>query len=58
MQRGDSLRPGTDPDLFAAVLRYIPENHREDDPFHRYIGWSFLEYSQGWEEFEAEFKSW
>lgn len=52
------IRPGTDPDLFAAVLRYILENHRDDDPFRRYIDWSFLEYSQGWEEFEADFRSW
>lgn len=52
------IRPGTDPDLFGAVLRYILENHSDDDPFRRYIDWSFLEYSQGWEEFEAEFKSW
>jgi anaerobic selenocysteine-containing dehydrogenase len=52
------IRPGTDPDLFAAVLRYILENHNDDDPFRRYIDWSFLDYSQGWEEFEAEFKTW
>lgn len=52
------IRPGTDPDLFAAVLRYILENHRDNDVFRRYIDWSFLEYSQGWNEFEAAFKSW
>lgn len=52
------IRPGTDPDLFAAVLRYILENHSDDNPFRRYIDWSFLEYSQGWEEFEADFRSW
>lgn len=52
------IRPGTDPDLFAAVLRYILENHSDGDPFRRYIDWSFLDYSQGWEEFEAEFRSW
>jgi anaerobic selenocysteine-containing dehydrogenase len=52
------IRPGTDADLFAAVLRYLLENHREDDAFRRYIDWSFLEYSQGWPEFEAAFKSW
>lgn len=52
------IRPGADPDLFAAVLRYILENHNDDDPFRRYIDWSFLEYSQGWEEFEAAFRSW
>lgn len=52
------IRPGTDADLFAAVLRYILENHSDTDPSRRYIDWSFLEYSQGWEEFLAEFKSW
>jgi anaerobic selenocysteine-containing dehydrogenase len=52
------IRPGTDADLFAAMLRYILENHRDDDPFRRYIDWSFKEYSQGWEEFEAAFRSW
>lgn len=52
------IRPGADPDLFAAVLRYILENHNDDDPFRRYIDWSFLEYSQGWEEFETAFRSW
>lgn len=52
------IRPGTDPDLFAAVLRYILENHNDNDPFRRYIDWSFLDYSQGWDEFEAEFRSW
>jgi len=52
------IRPGTDPDLFAAMLRYILENHDDNNPFRRYIDWSFLEYSQGWEEFEAAFKSW
>ncbi|NHZ71525.1 MAG: molybdopterin-dependent oxidoreductase [Aquificales bacterium] len=51
------IRPGTDPDLFAAVLRYILENNDDDNPFRRYIDWSFLDYSRGWEEFEAEFKS-
>ncbi len=51
------IRPGTDPDLFAAILRYILENHDNNDPFRRYIDWSFLEYSQGWEEFLAAFKS-
>lgn len=51
------IRPGTDPDLFAAVLRYILEHHDDDDPFRRYIDWSFLDYSQGWEEFEAAFRA-
>lgn len=52
------IRPGTDADLFAAMLRYILEHHDDDDAFRRYIDWSFLEYSQGWEEFEEEFRSW
>jgi thiosulfate reductase/polysulfide reductase chain A len=52
------IRPGTDADLFAAILRYILENHNDNDPFRRYIDWSFQEYSQGWDEFLAEFKSW
>lgn len=52
------IRPGTDPDLFAAMLRYILENHDDNNPFRRYIDWSFLEYSQGWDEFVSAFKSW
>jgi thiosulfate reductase/polysulfide reductase chain A len=51
------IRPGTDPDLFAAILRYILENNDDNDPFRRYIDWSFQEYSQGWDEFLAAFKS-
>lgn len=51
------IRPGTDPDLFAAVLRYILENHRDDDPFRRYIDWSFQDISAGWDEFLTSFKS-
>lgn len=52
------IRPGTDPDLFAAVLRYIMENNDDDEPFRRYIDWSFLEYSKWWEEFRASFEGW
>lgn len=52
------IRPGTDPDLFAAMLRYILEHHDDNNPFRRYIDWSFLEYSRGWEEFAAAFRSW
>lgn len=50
------IRPGTDPDLFAAVLRYILENNDDGNPLRRYIDWSFLEYSNGWEDFQSEFK--
>lgn len=52
------IRPGTDADLFAAILRYLLEHDNPDDPFRRYIDWSFLEKSVGWDEFVAEFKSW
>ncbi|PRR68734.1 molybdopterin-containing oxidoreductase family protein [Neomoorella humiferrea] len=52
------IRPGTDPDLFAAMLRYILENDNPHDPNRRYIDWQFKNYSLGWEEFEAAFKSW
>lgn len=52
------IRPGTDADLFAAILRYILENHNDDDPFRRYIDWSFQDYSQGWNEFVSAFSSW
>lgn len=51
------IRPGTDADLFAAILRYILENHNDDDPFRRYIDWSFKDYSQGWDEFLTAFRS-
>lgn len=52
------IRPSTSPDFFAAILRYLLEN---DDPTRfdrRYIDWGFKKFSQGWEEFEASFKSW
>lgn len=52
------IRPGTDPDLFAAILRYLLERDDQNDPFRRYIDWSFKEKSVGWEEFDAEFRSW
>jgi len=52
------IRPGTDPDLFAAMLRYILENNKDNDPFYQYIDWSFLKISIGWQEFFEEFKSW
>ncbi|MHB9100655.1 MAG: molybdopterin-containing oxidoreductase family protein [Sulfuricella sp.] len=52
------IRPGTDPDLFAAVLRYILEHDNPSDPSRRYIDWSFKDKSVGWDEFETEFRSW
>lgn len=52
------IRPGTDPDLFAFILRFILEHHSDTDPNRRYIDWSFKENSVGWEDFEAAFRSW
>ncbi|MGC8514315.1 MAG: molybdopterin-containing oxidoreductase family protein [Acidimicrobiales bacterium] len=52
------IRPGTDPDLFAAMLRYILTYDNPSEPGRQYIDWSFLGYSLGWPEFEAAFKSW
>jgi len=52
------IRPGTDGDLFAAVLRYILEHDDQNNPNRRYIWPEFKKYSQGWDEFEASFKSW
>ncbi|HEY3367044.1 MAG TPA: molybdopterin-dependent oxidoreductase [Symbiobacteriaceae bacterium] len=52
------IRPGTDPDLFAAILRYILENDKQADPNRKYIDWSFKDWSVGWDEFEAAFRSW
>lgn len=52
------IRPGTDPDFFAAILRYILENDDQNSIDRRYIDWSFKKYSMGYEEFEASFKSW
>ncbi|MGB9698587.1 MAG: molybdopterin-containing oxidoreductase family protein [Thermodesulfobacteriota bacterium] len=51
-------RPGTDNDIFAAMLRFILENDNQSDPNKRYIDWNFKKYSKGWDEFEAAFKSW
>ena len=53
-----SPRAGTDPDLFAAMLRYILENNDNKNPEKNYIDWDFKKYSLGWEDFEREFKSW
>ena len=52
------IRPGTDGDLFAAMLRYILENDDQDNPGRRYVDWSFTAYSEGWEAFRSEFESW
>ncbi|ACL19266.1 molybdopterin oxidoreductase [Desulfitobacterium hafniense DCB-2] len=52
------IRPGTDGDLFAAMLRYILENDNQNNPLTKYIDWSFKELSVGWDEFEKEFKTW
>jgi len=51
-------KAGTDADLFAAMLRYILENNNDNDPSRKYIDWSFQDYSEGWDEFLKEFKSW
>ncbi len=51
-------RPGTDNDIFAAMLRYILENDNQKDPNKKYIDWDFKKYSIGWDDFEAAFKSW
>lgn len=52
------IRPGTDPDFFAAILRYLLENDNQADPNRRYIDWEFKKFSTGWDEFEAAFKEW
>ncbi len=52
------IRPGTDADLFAFMLRYILENDSKTDHNRRYIDWSFKDYSVGWNDFEASFRSW
>ncbi len=52
------IRPGTDPDLFAAMLRYLLENDNPNDPLYSYIDWSFLDYSIGWPAFAAAFQAW
>ena len=52
------IRPGTDPDLFAAMLRYILTNNNSSNSERRYIDSGYLDYSIGWPEFETEFRSW
>lgn len=51
-------RPGTDNDIFAAMLRYILENDDQNNPDKKYIDWNFKKYSKGWDDFEKAFKSW
>ncbi|OEH84960.1 dehydrogenase [Desulfuribacillus stibiiarsenatis] len=52
------IRPGTDGDLFAAMLRYILENDNQKDSNKKYIDKRFEKASLGWEEFEKSFKEW
>ena len=52
------IRPGTDPDLFAFMLRYLLENDSKTDPNRTYIDWSFKADSVGWDKFEAAFRGW
>ena len=52
------IRPGTDSDLFAFMLRYLLENDSKSDPNRRYIDWSFKADSLGWEKFESAFRGW
>jgi anaerobic selenocysteine-containing dehydrogenase len=52
------IRPGTDNDLFAAMLRYILENDNQADPNKKYIDKEFEKYTLGWDTFEKDFKSW
>lgn len=52
------IRPGTDPDLFAAMLRFILEHDDPQSLDHKYIDSSFKDWSVGWDEFEAAFRSW
>ncbi len=51
-------RPGTDGDLFAAMLRYILENDNANAPGKQYIDWGMKKYVTGWDEFMEAFKSW
>ncbi|HSR12967.1 MAG TPA: molybdopterin-dependent oxidoreductase [Thermodesulfobacteriota bacterium] len=51
-------RPGTDGDLFGAMLRYILENDNPNDPQKRYIDWGMKKYVTGWDAFISSFKSW
>lgn len=51
-------RPGTDGDLFGAMLRYILEKDNPHDPNRKYIDWEMKKYVTGWDEFMEAFKSW
>ncbi|MCX5909797.1 MAG: molybdopterin-dependent oxidoreductase, partial [Deltaproteobacteria bacterium] len=51
-------RPGTDGDLFGAMLRYILEQDNPNDPNKKYIDWGMKKYVTGWDEFIEAFKSW
>jgi anaerobic selenocysteine-containing dehydrogenase len=52
------IRPGTDADLFAAMLRYILENDDPNNPYRRYIDWSVKDTVDGWDEFMGAFRDW
>lgn len=52
------IRPGTDADLFAFMLRFLLEHHSETDPRRRYLDPAFKQYAVGWDEFETAFKAW
>lgn len=52
------IRPGTDGDLFAAMMRYLLEEDDQSNPDRSYIDWSFEDYSVGWNEFRSAFESW
>ncbi|MBI4837732.1 MAG: molybdopterin-dependent oxidoreductase [Nitrospirae bacterium] len=50
--------PGTDADLFAAMLYYIIKNDARDHSSKKYMDYEFLEkYTDGWEEFKRSFLS-
>ncbi len=53
-----SPRPGTDGDLFSAMLRFMLENDNPNDSHKRYIDWGMKKYVTGWDEFIEAFKSW
>ncbi|KJS45973.1 MAG: dehydrogenase [Peptococcaceae bacterium BRH_c23] len=52
------IRPGTDGELFAGMLRYILENDNPNSIDRRYIDWDFKKYSEGWDEYLEAFKAW
>ncbi|MET1128503.1 MAG: molybdopterin-dependent oxidoreductase [Thermoproteota archaeon] len=54
------IRPGTEPDLFAAMLRYILEHNDPNDPERNYIDYTVFneKYVEGLNEFIEAFKSW